>query len=511
MEESRDLVQAAIRGMDTGGLYFVVTAEKSLRQLLLSHFQITEHVLADFMNRPREMVFGGLMLQMPRASSGQKGAGEACSQFLSAFEAAKSAFKRLAENALLKTWEFTVASFAETKSDFTRWNLYVSLGMDAQEPGGIGYCLYETVKERLDRSNLKVHEYQQEYEQLYSQLKYIEGRVRSASTEKELMWLRAEYQSRLNEFQTFEIIRNREHERAKKMAKLFSDLIDDYLELFPRYFQEVYDAEVHETAGVLWDDRPAGFRLLFKHGRMNTSQWSRIDSPQGYSDALASFFSMTESEITHSPDYEGLDQDISEMVTRVITHVKTKDFLESALWRMAKRHNEPMLKNPLDHLDSIAKKPWAYTSGGSLSTLVSCYFDLKEKPKEVERFVENEMELLVFLSDTVKQLPAAISDLYQSSPEKRMLMHSPTHAFNLKPGLPEFKKTWQNDAYTFTWVRDELIYPMQHYWESYVFTPARFEALVEKLLPAVPHNFQPRFRELFRDFPGEMSPSDWEG
>lgn len=509
--QSRDLVRKALKRTEKSGLYFVTTAENIFKSILLEHFEINEQILRDYLSRPREMVFGGLMLQMPHASRGQRGTGELCAQFLEAFEEAKSAFKRLAENALLKTWEFTVASFSETKSDFTKWNMYVSLGMDAKEQNGIGYSLYEAIKDRLDRANQKVQEYQQEYEALYSQLIFAEGRVKSATTEKEIRWLKAEYQSRYNEFQTFEIIRNREHARAQRLSNLYNDLIRHYMNLFPRYFQEVYDAEVHEVLHGIWDDRPAGFRLLFKHGRMNTAQWSRIDTPQQYSDALASFFSMTESEISHSDDFEGLEQDISDMVTRVINHVKTKDFLESAIWRMAARYNEPLLKNPLEHLDSISKKPWAYTSGGNIYSLITGYFNLKESPTQVERFVENEMELLVFIIDSLKLLSHKVTDPYLTSADKKMLMFSPTHAFNLKPGLSEFKSTWENQSFTFTWVRDELVYPMQSYWESYVFTRERYEVIIQAIVPKIPLNFQPRFKELFNEFPGEMSPSDMAG
>ena len=506
VETTRDLVEKALKKLDVGGLYFVTTAEKILQTLLLEHFNIDEKILQDWERRPREMVFGDLMLHMPHASRSQKGIGEACSEYLGALEAAKSAFKRLAENTLLKVWEFTLASFSETKADFTRWNLYASLGMDAAEPNGIGAALYSGVSSRLEKANQKVEEYQREYESLYSQLKYAEGRMRGATTEKEIQWLKVEYQSRLNEFQTFEAMRDREHYRAKRLASLFSGLIDKYLEMFPRYFQEVYDADVHSVPTGFWDDRPAGFRLLFKHGRMNTAQWSRIDTPHEFSDALASFFSLSESEISYAPEFEGMEHDISDMITLVIHQVKTKEFLESALWRMAKQHHEPLLKDPLENIDKIEKKPWAYTSGGNLQTLISCYFNLKDKPKEASRYVDNEMELLVFIADAIKAMPAKLSE--QMKGEKRVLMHSPTHAFNLMPGLEPFSSIWQNQAFTFTWVRDELVFPMQSYWAGYEVHEARFEALIDRLALKVPLNFQPRFRALFHSFPGTMSPSD---
>lgn len=386
---------------------------------------------------------------------------------------------------LLKVWEYTVASFAETKADFAKWNLYASLGLDADEPHGIGSTLFIAVKERHERARRRVLEHQMEYEQLYAQLKFVEGRVKSASSENELRWLRAEYQARFNEFQTFEVMRNREQTKVERFSKLFSDLITHYIDLFPRYFQEVYDAEVLASEYTLWDDRPAGFRLLFKHGRMNTAQWTRIDSPKEFSEALASFFSLTESEISYDPDFEGLEQEVSSMITDVIIQVQTKEFLEAALFRMAKQHHLTLPHNPLDHLDQIEKKPWAYTSGGNLQSLVASYFNLSNKPAQVERFVDSETELLVFLADTMKSLPQKALEA------KRLLMFSPTHAFTLLPQLEVFRSIWDNNAFTYTYVRDHHILPVQHYWEtSPLFTNRLLHEKGEELGLLLP-GFQP--------------------
>ena len=49
----------------------------------------------------------------------------------------------------------------------------------------------------------------------------------------------------------------------------------------PEYFQEVYDADMHEDVeGSLYDDSPAGFRLLYKHGRRNPGTWTLIHTPE---------------------------------------------------------------------------------------------------------------------------------------------------------------------------------------------------------------------------------------
>lgn len=486
----------------------VTKPETIIREVLLAHFGITEKDVSEFLNRPRNMVFGGLMMHMPRASVGQKGMGESCQLFLEAFEVAKKAFVVLTDNPLLKSWEFTIASFAETKEDFAKWNLYVSLGLNPEEPGGIGEILYNSFKDRLDQTNRKVQEYNQEYEMIYSQLKMIEGRVRQANTEKELQWLKVEYQSRLNEFQTFEDIRNREVRRSERLSQMFKTLIEKYLDLFPRYFQEIYDAEMSDVGASLYDDRPAGFRLIYKHGRMNTSQWTRIDSVQEYTESLASFFVATESELSHSDDLAGFEHEIGEWVSLLVNHVKTKLFIESAFHRMAARYKVPSFKNPLEHLDQIEKKPWAYTSGGSLEHLLMSYFKLSEPPKVVSRWVESEVELFVYIVDTLKHIPFKVMDEFVKCPTKSFLMQSPTHAFRLLPSLTPFISAWMNESFTYTFVRDQFIKPTETFYESLEIGQKEYHLIIEALEEKVPINFKPRFRQVFNVYPGRLSPSD---
>lgn len=483
----------------------IATPEGIIRTALFAHFGIDERILSDYLKRPREMVFGSLMLDMPRASRTQKGVGEACQLFLEGFDRAKKAFVVTAENALLKCWEFTLASFAESKEDFTKWNLYIGLGVNADEPGGIGAVLYSSLKDRMERLRERVEEYNREYEQLYAQLKFIEGRVQQASTEKELQWLRVEYRSRLNEFQTFEQMRDREVRRHDRMANIYKVIMEKYLELFPRYFQEIYDAEMNDVGQNFYDDRPAGFRLVYKHGRMNTSQWTRIDSPQEYSDALASFFVATESELSHMDELHGFEQEVGEWVTLLVNHVKTKEFLESAFQRVAIRNRSPIIKNPLENLEKVDKKPWAYTSGGSLEHLLMNYFKLRDKPQVVSRWVESPTELVVFIVDTLKKLPPKVQEELKSDEQMSLLMQSPTHAFRLLPNLKPFFDAWQTEAFTYTDVRDRFIHPSQNFYEMKEIRKDEFDFLVEEMEKELPLNYKPTFRHIFSVYPGVSS------
>lgn len=490
VELLRQLIKDSLQPNLIDKTYLFLSAEDVLKLVLMNFLQITEKDLKDYASRPRIMIQTGLFVTAPKI----KGKTEACAAFFEKMEVSKAAFNSLMDNPLLKMWEFSLASFAETKPGFTRWNMYASLGFNTDQPGGIADCLYQEIKARLDQSNAKVREFQDEYEMIYGQLKFIEGRLRNVTTEKEAQWGKIEYESKRGEFRTIEELRDRENFKAGRFANLINDLLDKYDALFPRYFQEVYDADMHEVKSGPYDDSPAGFRLLYKHGRENTSQWTLIYNAQDFIEALSSFFVMTEPEIVNAADMEGLENELSLIITRLVMHVKTDEFLISAFQRMATAHNAPIIKDPLEHLDKIDKKPWAYTSGGTMDNLISCYFKLEEKPKVVERWVENVLELLVFFIDTIKQMPYSISDKYLNSKELSLLIHSPTHAFTFRPGMPLLKKAITAEGFTYTWARDNLVRPAEHFIEFMFIDEEMMKFILEKLTALVPPPLRLRFQ-----------------
>lgn len=487
----------------------IITAEEIIRKILLKHLGITEQDLQDYENRPRGIIHSSLLMQVSPGTKGPKGKGELCASFLSLFATARNALKALADNALLKAWEFTIASFSETKSQFTRWNLYASLGFGANETGGIGAILYEILNKKIDQCNQRIKDMQYDYEQVFNQLKTLEMRMRSASSEKEGQWIKMEYQTKRNEFYTLEEIRDDAHHKAQRFAHLFDQLIDEYDALFPKYFQEVYDADMHDITAGPYDDSPAGFRLLYKYGRANTSQWSRIRNPNEFIEDLAAFFTATESEIEAAKPFEGLQNDLSDIITAIVSHVRTKEFLETAFYRMAGAHQASIVKDPLEHLDQIEKKPWAYTSGGTMGTLVSCYYCREQKPTEVSRWVESPLELLVFLVDTIKQIPPKLMEPFLDNPNKSLLIHSPTHAFLLKPGANSLKDAWQSDAYTYTWIRDNIVTPQEKMVDNLWLNEEMMHFLVQHLAQSIPEDYRHYFMKVFGNIYGSMRPPDF--
>lgn len=439
------------------GGYF--TVEALLKLVLLKNFELSEEDLQLFEQRPKLMIQEQLLRQYPGVNKSPNSKSEKILYFQDCFKGAISAFKSMTDNALLKAWEFTIASFAEGKADFARWNLYQSLGMQTNEKDGIGECMFRFLNETLSEMKKLIQSLQSQYEYTFLQLKALEARMKNASSESQLVWLRADYDTRYSEFVQTEEKRDELHEKASRFAELYSFLSQTYVDKFPEYFQEVYDADMQVSVKEVYDDSPAGFRLLCKHGRNNPSLWTMIYTAEQYIDCLVEFFTVTENEISVSSQLEGLRDEFSRLITEIVRHLRTKEFLESSFHRIASAHEVEIVFNPLENLDKISKKPWAYTSGGTMGSLVSCVYLREQPPMEVSKWVENETELLAFYFDSLKTLPYNISKPFHEDEEKSMLAFSPTHAFVLKPGLSPFLHGWQEDNYAFSWIRDRLTNP----------------------------------------------------
>lgn len=504
----KELIAFELKNWDTNQEWFYTTVEEILRKILLTHYSILQEEVDEFLNRPKAMIHDSLMMHVARGSK-PSGKTDRVQLFISQFENAKTMFKSFSDNALLKTWEFTLASFSETKAQFTTWNLYSSLGLRAEDKGGIGPCLYEILNQRLHESNEKAEQFQIEYEQLYNQVQVIQRRSRNVGSEKEAQWVRIEYQSKSSEMRTVEVLRNEWHMKARRYSHLYDGLIDLYFRLFSQYFQEVYDPDINEVTSGPFDDSPAGFRLLYKHGRSNTSQWTPIHNHTEFVEALSNFFTASERELISSPEMQGIENDLSEITTRIVTHVRSQEFIETAFYRMAQKHGAPMIKDPLENLDKIQKKPWVYTSGGAITTLISCYFRLDEKPKEVSRWVESPMELLVFLIDSVKEISENTLDDFVENNDKSLLVHSPTHAFLLKPGYQRFRSAWKDPEYTYSWVRDFVVKPAEHFVNNLYLNDEYMKFVVDVLLDKVHPNIKHYFRQTFYALGGSMNVVDF--
>ncbi len=488
--------------------YVVTSTEDLIGALLRQKLGVTEEDLQEHRLRQR----GGPMNVMAvGVSTLNHEKAQACNSFFDRFPLACQAFKSLTDHPLLRVWEFTLASFSEIKNDFSTWNLYSSLGMSPSEPGGIGAAFVKETQGMLDRYNAEVREHEESLDYLMPLIRHMETRIRNMN-QQEAQWTRAELQSRVNEYDTIVKLRDAAARRARLFAQLGNFLTQLYINLFPRYFQEIYDADMRDVTAGPYDDSPAGFRLYYKHGRSLAAQWTAIDSPQEYVEALASFFTATENEVLSHPDLENerVQPELTQIITTVIRHIRSEEFLESAFTRMAKAHRVMPVKNPLANLDKVEKKPWVYTSGGNMKTLVTTYYSRAEPMTEASRWIESPLELLVWLVDLVKLMPNDQQKIYLHHPRAEILMQSPTHAFLFKPSLsPIFQASLDEQQHPFTWMRDVYVVPRQNFLDLIFLDESAMNFLTERLLGVLPESFRYLTTRQFSQMYGTMSPPEF--
>lgn len=452
--------------------------DEFLENLILQEFGIERSSWEHFQKR-RRLFPRQLLIQ-------REGANEAPLEKLdAAIKAAKDAFRAVADHPLLKTWEYTLASFSEVKMEFSGWNLYSSLGMDPKEPLGIGSILGEDIDLEIEEANKKIETLQGDYAIAFDQVRATEALFRNVSSENEARRLSAEHQSRVYHMQTLLEMREQEHRKGTKFVSLLSFLLNQYSEKFPEYFQEIYDAELFDPNTSIYQDSAAGFRLVYKHGRRDPSQWTTIKDKDEYIEALVDFFKMSEPQIIDACKEETIAKEIPRLTDKVIHHLHTKEFLDSAILRMKKAHTSMTLPGLAKEMLAGEKTPWAYISGGTMEVLLKTYFRCPSKIFQEGRWVESASDLFILLLETLKGISLHASEALRKDPERRLLMHSPTHAFSLQPGSSKFCEGWIHDSFSYTWVRDQLLEPSKKFYEGVELEADEAGALYEALqIPA---------------------------
>lgn len=320
---------------------------------------------------------------------------------------ASVAFQAFAECALLRSWEYTLASFCDVKTDFARWNLYIGLGIHPDQKDGIGAFLYQAIDEQLQKCNREVEELHQLYEQQIGAARALELMFNNASSDARRNQIKAEFSMQLAEANTTLERRDQMAEKGEALSRFFSSLLEQYDAKFQEHFQELFDPSLLGDEAHLYDDSPAGFRLVFKHGRKDASQWTAIYTGEQYVNSLREFFSLVEPEIVAPPQIE--KDLVSQLITGLIQFIQSSPFLAAALNR-SREHGK--------------RSPWDYISGGTMETLLQSYCNRSHPFTESRVTPRSEEELLAFLAKIKGEEP--------------LLMYSPTHAFLQYAGhLPE--------------------------------------------------------------------------
>ncbi|MGB7978137.1 MAG: hypothetical protein WCF19_03125 [Chlamydiales bacterium] len=397
-----------------------LTVEKMFRAVLLEVSSLTEEDVEneEYLSRiqmtPLLAKHSAVYYQRP-SERAQKVAG-----WKKKWAKACTAFRTFTDCALLHSWEYSIASFSDIKTEFARWNLYIGLGLHPDQKGGIGAFLFSQVNGSLQKCQREIDLLSREYEQAASAISALETMIRGAGSEARLNQLKAEMGSHSLSIQTIIEARNQQIAKANSLVGFFSSLMEQYDQRLQEAFQELFDPALFGEEAHLYDDSSAGFRLVYKHGRRDASQWTAIYDGVQYIDALRDFFSHVENDLTAPAEIgKGF---IEEITTALIQFIQEPLFLQGALARAKEKGR---------------RSPWDYISGGTLQTLLGAYCG-RERPFTERSIIPHSAEdLLRFLSSAKK--------------ENFFLMHSPTHAFIFYPNLlenlaqPRKKRPWTEE------------------------------------------------------------------
>ncbi len=343
---------------------------------------------------------------------------------------------------LLKAWEFTVASLTDYDQKAYRYNFHSSLGLDPQDPDGLGKALWMQFEKNFE--SLK-ESYQKKIQDIRDHEAALQGsqmRLNSAYREEDMRRVQAEMQLENMRLDVLELDAREMKKRLidiQEGSKLFFEELD--LALLEEFY-EVYDPEILGEKKENYQDSEAGFRLVWKNGLKNILQHVRLKDLETYIFAVKEFFLSFERRmvVDHS-QLQGLIESSGIIVQQMLQSIPFRRRLER-------------------------KQPWAYPSGGSLETLLEGYFATKGPFQKEESKPETPQDLLVFYLDLIKSLSGDTISLFQDNPAKRLLALFPTHAFTLLPGFKKFREGWEDPGFSYTWVRDSLILPSKKLLDS---------------------------------------------
>ncbi len=379
-----------------------VTIENLFRTLLMEHEGLTEEDIRDEEHLSRIQMTPLLARQSAVYYQKPSERAQKVSNWKKNCVKAATAFKAMTECSLLRTWEYSIASFSDVKTEFARWNLYIGLGLHPEQKNGVGALLYIEINGHLERCNLEIEKLSKEYEEGMGTLQILEEGIRGALSEARRSQLKADWTT-YNQSLTL-ILERRSSllEKTDSLVKLFSSLIEQYDQKLQEFFQELFDPAIQGEEAQIYDDSSAGFRLVYKHGRLDASQWTPIYTRDQYIECLRDFFSRIERDLESPPHIE--KELVSEITTALIQFIQLPEFLNGATSRAKEKGR---------------RSPWDYISGGTLQTLMMAYCNRSRPFTESSIIPHSEEELLQFLSSIKKEGP--------------LLIHSPTHAFLFYP------------------------------------------------------------------------------
>ncbi|AHH23267.1 hypothetical protein C6H88_04540 [Chlamydia muridarum str. Nigg] len=452
-----------------------ITAHDVIQDSLLHYYQISPSAVQSsilqegFRNRKWGMTPGASVLS---ASS------QHVLSYLESYEQATQGFIRDTQNVLLKSWEYTLATLADANQTTTVKHLQIALGWDAHDE----YGLYAIIRKFLDDEIKVTHTFagqcEQTYQEAKAQLEYVESRMRNPINKQDSQILAMDHVRFRQELNQALQDWNAAQEKLKKIITLPDFLLSFYSREIPVYFRSIYDAFIREFSGH-YADGSAGFRIVFTYGRSHPNTWEPIYSIEEFIHALTEFFTSTEGDLLAKHNVSGLEKETSVLLHHIVSALHEPRFQEAAMERILNAYDCPIPQGIFQHLDQITHTPWVYVSGGTVTTLVSNYFENKHTLSKLEKLPADPHELAAFFADALKDLPEAVKE-YLEDGEHSLLAATPSHVFSVTAGSPLFRDAWTNDWYSYTWLRDVWVSKHQAFLKHTIFDKSAIYAFITR-------------------------------
>ncbi len=355
---------------------------------------------------------------------------------------------------LLKCFEYTIASMTEFNLDSHAGTLYVSLGVDPSVETGLGKQIYTLVEEELRRIEEEAHKAHIEAQKALDVVNMTNSQMSQATSYERVQSLQATGQSFQSQLQAALEKRDELVNQSEEISGFFSKWQEGLAHHIKFYFQEVFDPKLKKEE-FSYEDSPAGFRLVCKHGRQIIKTWTMIDSPKEYFLSLKEFFLNFEHKLHDDFQTRRIKSLSTQITNSSIQFVLNDAFISEALNRLK------AINTPYEYIE-----PWAYLSGGTLTSVLGCFIGKLGLLQQVTFHPKDATELLIQIIDFIKDSPARLQERFIKNGNRGLLAQSSTHAFILKPGFKELMHFWIDPYFSYTKIRDEFLTPLYDFYRN---------------------------------------------
>ena len=374
---------------------------------------------------------------------------------------ALNVFISLEDFALLRTWDYSLASFSETKGNLAQRMFYISLGWNSEQKHGMGAPMLENISTLFEDHKNKHKALKDSYSMVVSAQSAASARLLSTNNAESIQSSSRNLTTYSTYVTQLEIEMQASHQKLECLSDLFNLITDQLLSRIPEWFAEIYYVPTHRTLSkAIQEDSPARFQLANK-AEVSKGEWKRISSKQDFISSISNFFSSIETEVvvyinkTHNTD---VTQEIASCFQILLQTLHDNIFWQYTFKRIAQHNNISIPKEVTDPemwLLNQSISPWLLPSGGSPDILLSVYYMSLEPPKTIISTLSSPLELVHMISQSISTETRTSSQNNTSTPimenlppyfdtHNTLIATSPSHVFRIYTQLMSINSCLQH-------------------------------------------------------------------